>query len=211
VDGPELANVHEIGATRDDAAGEAFDKVGKLLGLGYPGGPVVDRLAATGDAARAGVDLPRGMSDRRSFEMSFSGIKSAVARHVAGAPGAAGRGRRSRTSARRSSPTVVDVLVGKTCARRTSERLPRVVLAGGVAANRGLRARMAEVCARREIDALRAALRELHGQRGDDRVRGRAGQARVPLSSALVHDLEEADLDPLGGPARELHRRGRVG
>ena len=55
VDGPELSKVHEIGATRDDAAGEAFDKVAKLLGLGYPGGPVVDRLAAQGDPKRAAI------------------------------------------------------------------------------------------------------------------------------------------------------------
>ena len=150
VDGPELANVHEIGATRDDAAGEAFDKVGKLLGLGYPGGPVVDRLAAQGNAARAGVTLPRGMSDRRSFEFSFSGIKSAMARHVASL-GAPPEGEALADLCAAFQATVVDVLVSKTVRAADSERLPRIVLAGGVAANRGLRARMAEVCARREI------------------------------------------------------------
>src|SRR6185436_1261722 len=144
-DGPELSAVHEIGATRDDAAGEAFDKVAKILGLGYPGGPAVDRLAAQGFPARAGVSLPRGMADRRSFEFSFSGIKSAVARHVASLPEPpSGEGLADLCAAFQS--TVVDVLVSKTVRAADRERLLRIVLAGGVAANRGLRGRMAEVC-----------------------------------------------------------------
>lgn len=150
VDGPDLAEVHEIGATRDDAAGEAFDKVAKLLGLGYPGGPAVDRLAAQGDAGRAGVDLPRGMADRRSFEMSFSGLKSAVARHVAELPEPP-KGQALADLCAAFQSTVVTVLAGKTVRAAEREGVPRVVLAGGVAANRGLRARMAEVCARRDI------------------------------------------------------------
>jgi len=154
VDGPELTNVHEIGATRDDAAGEAFDKVGKLLGLGYPGGPAIDRLAAQGNGSRAGVMLPRGMSDPRSFEFSFSGIKSAVARHVAwyaATRGAPPEGEALADLCAAFQGRVVDVLVSKTVRAAERERLQRIVLAGGVAANRGLRARMAEVCARREI------------------------------------------------------------
>ncbi|MEZ4296046.1 MAG: tRNA (adenosine(37)-N6)-threonylcarbamoyltransferase complex transferase subunit TsaD [Polyangiaceae bacterium] len=150
VDGPELSSVHEIGATRDDAAGEAFDKVAKLLGLGYPGGPRVDRLAAEGDAARAGVSLPRGIADRRSFEMSFSGLKSAVARHVASLPEKPS-GQALADLCAAFQATVVSVLVDKTVRASDREQVPRIVLAGGVAANRGLRARMAEVCARREI------------------------------------------------------------
>jgi N6-L-threonylcarbamoyladenine synthase len=150
VDGPELSMVHEIGATRDDAAGEAFDKVAKLLGLGYPGGPVVDRLAAQGDPRRAGVDLPRGMADRRSFEMSFSGLKSAVARHVASLPRPP-EGQALADLCAAFQATVVEVLAGKTVRAADREGVPRIVLAGGVAANRGLRARMAEVCARRDI------------------------------------------------------------
>src|SRR5262249_49066617 len=77
VDGPRAADVQELGATRDDAAGEAFDKVAKLLGLGYPGGPVIDRLARKGDASKISLTLP--MAHARSFEMSFSGIKTQVA------------------------------------------------------------------------------------------------------------------------------------
>jgi N6-L-threonylcarbamoyladenine synthase len=150
VDGPELSAVHEIGATRDDAAGEAFDKVAKLLGLGYPGGPAVDRLAAQGDAKRAGVALPRGMADRRSFEMSFSGLKSAVARHVASLPEPP-KGEALADLCAAFQSTVVEVLASKTVRAAEREDIGRVVLAGGVAANRGLRARMAEICDRRGI------------------------------------------------------------
>ncbi|MEZ4307093.1 MAG: tRNA (adenosine(37)-N6)-threonylcarbamoyltransferase complex transferase subunit TsaD [Polyangiaceae bacterium] len=153
VDGPELSSVHEIGATRDDAAGEAFDKVAKLLGLGYPGGPRVDRLAAEGDAARAGVSLPRGIADRRSFEMSFSGLKSAVARHVASLPEKPS-GQALADLCAAFQATVVSVLVDKTVRASDREQVPRIVLAGGVAANRAC-ARMAEVCAPRDR-ALRA-------------------------------------------------------
>jgi N6-L-threonylcarbamoyladenine synthase len=81
VDAPRADAIVELGATRDDAAGEAFDKVAKLLGLGYPGGPIVDRLAATGDASRVALSAPMARSG--SFEMSFSGIKTQVAQRVA--------------------------------------------------------------------------------------------------------------------------------
>jgi len=145
VDGPRVAMIREIGATRDDAAGEAFDKVGKLLGLGYPGGPVVDKLAAMGDASRAMHALPKTTAHRESLEFSFSGIKSSIARHVAasGQP-IAGQPLHDLCAAFQSA--VVETLVGKTMHAARTERLARVVLAGGVAANRGLRARMAERC-----------------------------------------------------------------
>ena len=81
VEGPTADACRELGGTRDDAAGEAFDKVAKLLGLGYPGGPIIDRLAAAGDPARYPQKAP--MSSVRSLEFSFSGIKSRMARHVA--------------------------------------------------------------------------------------------------------------------------------
>ncbi|MBK8256511.1 MAG: tRNA (adenosine(37)-N6)-threonylcarbamoyltransferase complex transferase subunit TsaD [Polyangiaceae bacterium] len=150
VNGPELSLVHEIGATRDDAAGEAFDKVAKLLGLGYPGGPQIDRLAAIGNAARAGVTLPRGIADHRSFEMSFSGLKSAVARHVASLPSPP-QDQALADLCAAFQATIVETLVSKTVRAAAREEVPRIVLAGGVAANKGLRARMAEVCTRREL------------------------------------------------------------
>lgn len=145
VDGPRLENIREIGATRDDAAGEAFDKVGKLLGLGYPGGPVIDKLAALGDPSRAREALPKSTAYRNNLEFSFSGIKSSIARYVAATKEPiAGQDLHDLCAAFQSA--VVETMVGKTIHAARTEGLERVVLAGGVAANRGLRARMAEKC-----------------------------------------------------------------
>ena len=149
VDGPDLGRVRELGATRDDAAGEAFDKVAKLLGLGYPGGPVVDRLAALGDPARAGGVVPAPMAGRGSLEFSFSGVKTAVARHVARSGRPEGQALHDLCAAFQAA--IVGALVQKTVSAARSEGIGAVVLAGGVAANRGLRARMAEECARRGL------------------------------------------------------------
>jgi N6-L-threonylcarbamoyladenine synthase len=150
VDGPELSSIRELGATRDDAAGEAFDKVAKILGLGYPGGPRVDAQAARGDAGRAAVDLPLPMARKDSLEFSFSGLKTAMARHVqklGGPP--SGDDLADHCAAFQAN--VVATLVGKTVRAARAERLDRVVLAGGVAANRGLRAEMARACERQGL------------------------------------------------------------
>jgi N6-L-threonylcarbamoyladenine synthase len=147
VNGPRLADIHELGATRDDAAGEAFDKVGKLLGLGYPGGPMIDRLAAGGDPARAAKALPLPMARHDSLEFSFSGIKSAVARHVASL-GRPPEGPELADLCAAFQGAVVSALVTKTIRAARHERIDRVVLSGGVAANRGLRAAMADACTR---------------------------------------------------------------
>lgn len=151
VDGPELTSIQELGATRDDAAGEAFDKVAKLLGLGYPGGPAIDRLAAEGDPTRAQDALPRPMARRDSLELSFSGIKSALARNVA-ARSTPPAGVELADLCAAFQATVVDVLVSKTMRAAQQEGLGRVVLAGGVAANRGLRVRMADECSKRGLE-----------------------------------------------------------
>ncbi len=143
VDGP--LDVIQLGETRDDAAGEAYDKVGKLLGLGYPGGPVVDRLAALGNATA--VQLPLPMRHKQSLEFSFSGLKTAVAQHVAkhGTPD---------TDAARADlcasfqHRVVTSLVTKSLEACKQRKVPRLVLGGGVAANKGLRALAAERCAK---------------------------------------------------------------
>lgn len=145
VDGPHLASIREIGATRDDAAGEAFDKVGKLLGLGYPGGPVVDKLAAMGDASRALDALPKSSAHQKTLEFSFSGLKSSIARYVASV-GRPIEGQALHDLCAAFQSAVVETLVGKTILAAKTEGLERVVLAGGVAANRGLRTRMAERC-----------------------------------------------------------------
>ena len=150
VDGPRVDAIHELGATRDDAAGEAFDKVAKLLKLGYPGGPVVDRLAAEGDASRAADAVPRPMARRDSLEFSFSGIKTAIARHVA-VRGGPPEGQALADLCAAFQSAVVGSLVQKTLRAALREKIQRVVIAGGVAANKGLRARMGEECARRGI------------------------------------------------------------
>jgi N6-L-threonylcarbamoyladenine synthase len=136
--------VRELGATRDDAAGEAFDKVAKLLGLGYPGGPVVDRRAALGDASRFPIPAPMNRND--SLEFSFSGVKTHLARRVAtgGAPSSDQEVNDWCASFQR---TVVGTLVKKTVSAAKREGVATVVLAGGVAANRELRARAADACA----------------------------------------------------------------
>ena len=157
VDSPEPEGVRELGATRDDAAGEAYDKVAKLLGLGYPGGPVVDRLArAAGDEAqRQAVDslkLSAPMASARSLEMSFSGIKTQVARLVArsGGAGALTDPERGRICAA-FQDAVTGVLARKVVAAAQHEGVTDVVLGGGVAANSALRARASALGAERGL------------------------------------------------------------
>jgi N6-L-threonylcarbamoyladenine synthase len=131
-----------VGTTRDDAAGEAFDKIAKLLGLGFPGGPAVQRAAERGDP-RA-VEFPRAMLDRGGFDFSFSGLKTAVRQHVE-ARGALTPQDVADVAAS-AQAAIVDVLVERTvsCARAHSIR--HVYLAGGVAANGPLRNAMARAC-----------------------------------------------------------------
>ncbi len=132
-----------VGNTRDDAAGEAFDKIAKLLGLGFPGGPLVQRAAETGDSAA--IEFPRAMLDRAGFDFSFSGLKTAVRQFV--------EAHDELTSvlvanvAASAQAAIVDVLSERTiqCARHFGVK--HVYLAGGVAANGPLRARMRTVCA----------------------------------------------------------------
>ena len=155
VDGPSAPLVRELGGTRDDAAGEAFDKVGKLLGLGYPGGPVIDRLAKSGNPKGVPFTLPMGHS--KSFELSFSGIKTQVATRVRehGIP---------KTESELADicasfqAAVTSVLASKLVAAAVTEGVRTVVIGGGVAANRELRARVSALAAER---GLRAVLPEL--------------------------------------------------
>jgi N6-L-threonylcarbamoyladenine synthase len=136
-----------LGQTRDDAAGEAFDKGAKILGLGYPGGPTVDRLASTGDPSRS--DLPRPMLRKGSLEFSFSGLKTAIARHVElhGRP----EGQALSDLCAAYQAAIVEVLAQKSLEACKVTGIPRLVLAGGVAANRGLRARTRELGDKRGV------------------------------------------------------------
>ncbi|MBI3647371.1 MAG: tRNA (adenosine(37)-N6)-threonylcarbamoyltransferase complex transferase subunit TsaD [Actinobacteria bacterium] len=129
-----------IGQTLDDAAGEAFDKVGRLLGLGFPGGPAVDRLALEGDPKA--IRFPRAMEDSGDFDFSMSGLKTAVLRHVK-AERAAGREIDPADLAASFQEAIVDVQVGKTLAATRELGVGTVLLGGGVVANTRLRERMA--------------------------------------------------------------------
>lgn len=130
--------ITQMGQTRDDAAGEAFDKVAKMLGLGYPGGAVIDRLARTGDPGR--IVFPRTYLDKSTFDFSFSGLKTAVKRHV------------QKTGDKQDKyedqipdivagfqESVVDVLSYKVIRAAKEMRCDHLALVGGVAANSRLR------------------------------------------------------------------------
>jgi N6-L-threonylcarbamoyladenine synthase len=138
-----------LGRTRDDAAGEAFDKVAKLLGLPYPGGPHVERLAAKGSGAlrfsRPMLRRDQRPGDADYYDMSFSGLKTAVLNAVRG-PQAAGDAPLAEPAradiARAFQDALIDTLVEKTARAVAAHRRPRVVLGGGVAGNTALVARM---------------------------------------------------------------------
>ena len=139
-----------IGRTRDDAAGEAYDKVARALKLPYPGGPHIDRLAHEADHA---LDLPRAWLEPDSYDFSFSGLKSAV---LAAINQAQMRGAPLSPAqvARGFQESVGDVLVGKSLRAVKQYGAKQLLLAGGVAANRGLRAALAASCAEAEIPLL---------------------------------------------------------
>jgi N6-L-threonylcarbamoyladenine synthase len=135
----------ELGATVDDAAGEAYDKVARLLGLGFPGGPVVDRLARDGD--RTAIAFPRGMTGPRDAEyaFSFSGLKTAVARWVE-ARQRAGETVPVADVAASFQEAVVDVLTTKAVRAARANGVGHLIIGGGVAANSRLRALAQERC-----------------------------------------------------------------
>jgi len=140
----------ELGATVDDAAGEAFDKVARLLGLGFPGGPLIDRAAREGDPAAIG--FPRGMTGPHdaAFDFSFSGLKTAVARWVE-ARQRAGEPVPVADVAASFQEAVVDVLTAKAVRAATEAGIDQLLIGGGVAANSRLRALAAERCERAGI------------------------------------------------------------
>jgi N6-L-threonylcarbamoyladenine synthase len=130
-----------LGQTRDDAAGEAYDKVAKMLGLGYPGGAVIDCLARQGDPQR--IVFTRPYLDKEQFDFSFSGIKSAVQRTIAD-HSATWVAQHQADIAAGFQAAVVDVLVHKLLYAAQVKKCCRVAVVGGVAANQGLRQRLVE-------------------------------------------------------------------
>ena len=146
----EAWNYELLGTTRDDAAGEAFDKVGKMLGLAYPGGPEIEKAALTGDPSA--FDFPRSMMDSNDLNFSFSGLKTAV------------RVCLQKQGAQVHLPdvcasfqeAVIEVLVGKTLLAVEQTGVKTVTLSGGVSCNKALRRALAEAIAARGLKFLAA-------------------------------------------------------
>lgn len=132
-----------IGRTRDDAAGEAFDKVARAIGLGYPGGPKIDKLSLEGDPHS--IQFPRGHIQDAPYDFSFSGVKSAVLNYINTCEMKKEEVNRANVAAS-FQESVVDVLATKTIAAAKDLGITKIALAGGVASNNGLRTRMKEVC-----------------------------------------------------------------
>jgi N6-L-threonylcarbamoyladenine synthase len=131
-----------LGGTRDDAAGEAFDKVAKMMGLGYPGGRIIDQLAQSGDA-RA-IRFPRARFHKSAYEFSFSGIKTAVWHYLKTQQGKEQTERQQADIAASFQEAIVDMLVEPAIRAALANGVKRIVLSGGVAANSRLRASMKE-------------------------------------------------------------------
>jgi len=144
-----IGQYHLLGRTVDDAAGEAFDKVAKMMGLGYPGGPVIDKLAATGDDG--GIVFPRPMLKKNNFDFSFSGVKTSVLNYLHRLEQDLDEKRVSQIACAFQT-AVVDVITQKTLRAADSEGLDRIVVAGGVACNSGLRKKFTELSAMNNVD-----------------------------------------------------------
>ena len=166
-------SIELLGATTDDAAGEAFDKVATILGLGYPGGPLIERVARDGDPKA--IDFPRTMAVRNdrslhrlraveltgSLDFSFSGVKTSVLYHVHGHGRVSGgleklSARQIADIAASFQQAVIDVLVRKTMLAVARTGVHTVVLGGGVAANKALRSALEAACVERRLKFLAA-------------------------------------------------------
>ena len=135
-----------IGRTRDDAAGEAFDKVARAIGLGYPGGPKIDALAPTGD--KNAIAFPRASVENAPYDFSFSGVKSAVLNYINGCK-MKGEEYSQEDIAASFQEAVVDVLVEHTMLAAKNYKISKIAMAGGVASNKGLREKMKMECEKR--------------------------------------------------------------
>lgn len=137
-----------LGGTRDDAAGEAYDKVARVLGLGYPGGPLIDKIAKEGNPHA--VEFKRVFLEKGSLDFSFSGIKTGVLNYI-NSEKQAGRKIRVADVAASFQAAVLDVIVAKTVGAAASMKKDKIVLAGGVAANSKLREMLREECKKKGL------------------------------------------------------------
>jgi N6-L-threonylcarbamoyladenine synthase len=187
-------DVELIGSTIDDAVGEAYDKVAAILGLGYPGGPILDRLAAAGDP-RA-IRFPRTLLRRDSLDFSFSGLKTAVLYHVRGVPRRGENVKSERFKPVLSEAQLQDIAAGfqQACVEVLVEKLKRavrkigaksVIVGGGVSANRGLRAALSSFAVPAYFPPMRYCT---------DNAAMSAGLAHLYLAAGKVSEL---DLDAM--------------
>jgi N6-L-threonylcarbamoyladenine synthase len=141
------SDVTVIGSTLDDAAGEAFDKIARILKLDFPGGPAIDRVAKEGDGLS--IEFPRGLTNDvdHLYDFSFSGLKTAVSRYLQKTPDA-----KVADVAASFQEAVVDVLLGKALAAAKAEGIETLIIAGGVAANSRLREVAAQRCSRAGVE-----------------------------------------------------------
>ena len=187
--------VVELGATRDDAAGEAFDKVAKLVGLGYPGGVVIDRMARQGDPQA--ISFPRAMTAKHTRDdFSFSGLKTAVLDHVRknGVP----EGPALADLCASFQAAVVEVLVRKTRKAARREHLRHVQICGGVAANSQLRAEMHQAGTEDDFAVYVPPPRRCTDNAA---MIAAAGYYRLHRGERATFDLDASASLPLPGPA----------
>jgi N6-L-threonylcarbamoyladenine synthase len=196
---------HSIGRTRDDAAGEAYDKVAKLLGLGYPGGPIIDRLAGEGDEDAVRFPPTRLTHPDRNapareyrFDFSFSGLKTAVLRHVRLRQQELGVEQLPSDEvaaiAASFQATVVDTLVERAFAAAKWHDARAVGVAGGVSANSRLRARMRE---RGESAGLPVFVPSVHLSTDNAAMIAAAGLRKLARGEIAAADLNAAASLPL--------------
>ena len=203
-----LGDYKRLGTTIDDAAGEAFDKTAKLLGLGFPGGPALEKLAAQGDPKT--VPLPRPLINRPGLDMSFAGLKTAAARAIEAEP---------LTDARKADiaasfqTAVADILAGKSeralKAFETGTPERRLVVAGGVAANGAIRSALNEVAARNGAKLICPPLRHctdnavMIAQAGAEHFRaGATGNLQARAKPRWPLDEASASANPVYGSGK---------
>ncbi len=179
-----------MGQTRDDAAGEAFDKVAKMMGLGYPGGCVIGELAERGDPQV--VSFPRSYLDKKGFDFSFSGLKTAVRRYLQ-LHADTFRDHMDDIAAG-FQEAVVDVLSFKLMQAARQTGCPRVVLSGGVAANRRLRERVVAEAAREGFEAYLPPV-------------SLCGDNAAMIGAAAFHELHRGTLSALDA---DVYSRARL-
>jgi len=182
-----------LGSTVDDAAGECFDKVGKLIGLAYPGGPEIDRLATQGNPTA--FDFPRPMLNEAHDDFSFSGLKTSVKYFLRDHPEILNDGQQLRDLCASVQAAIVDVLVTKTIRATKRLRVKCVTASGGVTCNRALRHALADAC-HREGFTLRLAEKKL--------CTDNAAMIGILAERKLLHGRPATDLDAEIAPSLAL-------